>query len=130
MEKKFKCRHCYELVEIKDTLCRICGTFDFYFDMHILLRCHRVYLSYLKKQIEAELERRGPTEDKSTVHLLHGGVTLCNFYDGALPRDWPDGHRWVGLSEVRTEYGVRKENPVNCPECLEQLRIADKKQEE
>lgn len=33
------------------------------------------------------------------VHILSSGQPLCGFYAGKLPGDWPEQHRWVGLSE-------------------------------
>jgi hypothetical protein len=34
-----------------------------------------------------------------TVHILHHGLPLCRF-STALPRDWPEGHKWTGLDEI------------------------------
>lgn len=33
------------------------------------------------------------------VHILHHGRPLCGAFPGKVPRDWPEGHKWVGLDE-------------------------------
>jgi hypothetical protein len=40
-------------------------------------------------------------------HILHYGLPLCRF-STALPCDWPEGHRWVGIN---------KKEDATCPEC-------------
>lgn len=51
-------------------------------------------------------------EEKWTTHILRHGYPLCAFSD-LVPRDWPEGHRWVGLED-------RKD--ATCARCLEVLR--------
>lgn len=34
----------------------------------------------------------------TTVHILLHGVALCGFQNGALPSEWPEGHRWIGYN--------------------------------
>lgn len=47
------------------------------------------------------------------VHILHGGLPLCGFSEGATPHDWPGGHRWVS----KTEAGA------TCPSCKHKLMM-------
>jgi hypothetical protein len=35
--------------------------------------------------------------EAQTVHILHYGVTLCKFMNGAAPKDWPARHVWVSI---------------------------------
>jgi hypothetical protein len=44
------------------------------------------------------------------VHVLFRGYALCGFSQ-ALPRDWPEGHRWV-------HYALRAD--ATCASCREQ----------
>jgi hypothetical protein len=53
------------------------------------------------------------------IHLLHEGFPLCGFSE-LLPRDWPDGHRWVGLDALGP--GVREEGYA--PTCEACKRVA------
>lgn len=43
-----------------------------------------------------------------TVHVLHHGKPLCGF-SAAVPGDWPEGDKWVGLDET---------NDATCVDCL------------
>lgn len=43
------------------------------------------------------------------VHILHHGLPLCRF-STAVPRDWPEGHRWTGLDAA---------GDATCRECCE-----------
>lgn len=47
-------------------------------------------------------------EDKSTVHILYHGVTLCGFGSGEFPSQWPPGHKW--------DYMINKHN-ASCQKC-------------
>lgn len=42
------------------------------------------------------------------IHILHEGLPICGFTT-ALPRDWPDGHRWTRLDDQAN---------ATCPDCL------------
>jgi hypothetical protein len=44
------------------------------------------------------------------VHVLHYGRPLCGFSLEVFPRDWPPGHRWVGLDEL---------GDATCPRCID-----------
>lgn len=46
-----------------------------------------------------------------TVHVLREGEALCGFMNGAVPKDWPERHKWIdkeGLCEkcVKTAFAV------------------------
>jgi hypothetical protein len=57
-----------------------------------------------------------------TIHILHSGFALCGLT--GLPRDWPDGHRWVGTWALGS--GVVEQS---CrPDCAECLRVAKEKE--
>jgi hypothetical protein len=43
------------------------------------------------------------------VHILKSGLPLCGFTRD-VPRDWPDGHKFVSIMEDRS--------PANCTECI------------
>ena len=32
------------------------------------------------------------------IHILRAGLTLCGF-SREVPRDWPEGHKWVAESD-------------------------------
>jgi hypothetical protein len=52
-----------------------------------------------------------------TVHVLSNGEALCGFYQGEAPREWPEGHVWTGVEDLKN---------VTCPTCrqkAEELRI-------
>lgn len=53
------------------------------------------------------LGRTGHVIKNPVIHGLLGGSPLCHF-SRAVPRDWPDGHLWVGLSEAEK---------ITCTEC-------------
>jgi hypothetical protein len=37
------------------------------------------------------------------VHIIHDdGFPLCGFGYGKLPRDWPEGHEWIGREGAET----------------------------
>jgi hypothetical protein len=43
------------------------------------------------------------------VHIIHDdGFPLCGFGYGKLPRDWPEGHEWIGREGAETS---------NCARC-------------
>ena len=42
-------------------------------------------------------EKRKKTAPLATVHILHEGRSLCGL--PGVPKDWPDGHTWVGRAE-------------------------------
>jgi len=37
--------------------------------------------------------------DATYVHILRHGYPLCRF-SFALPKDWPEGHQWVGVEDA------------------------------
>jgi hypothetical protein len=43
----------------------------------------------------------GAQPDGTVFHILRGGVTLCGFGRGAVPRDWPEGHKWMDDAAYR-----------------------------
>src|SRR5262245_30136094 len=43
-----------------------------------------------------------------TIHILRHGYPLCAFSD-EVPRDWQEGHKWVGLEDRVM---------ANCARCL------------
>lgn len=47
------------------------------------------------------------------VHVLMSGFPLCGFSQ-ALPRDWPDGHRWVSIAHP---------DQATCPGCKSKLPV-------
>ena len=49
-----------------------------------------------------------------TLHVLHTGLPLCRF-TGDIPRDWPEGHVWLGISMIT------EEDSVTCPGCRSAL---------
>lgn len=51
-----------------------------------------------------------------TVHILYRGHTLCEHStEYGIPRDWPAGHKWVGLDDVH-QLGVLGAG-VTCQHC-------------
>ena len=54
-----------------------------------------------------------------TVHVLHGGLPLCRFTN-KVPRDWPEGHRWMGLVGAREQ-----PEKVTCLPCSADLRMIE-----
>lgn len=35
---------------------------------------------------------------EQVIHVLDGGVSICGM--PGLPKDWPEGHRWVRINEA------------------------------
>jgi hypothetical protein len=52
-----------------------------------------------------------------TVHLLHEGRTLCGSPSG-IPKDWPDGHRWMSIAEHKMMLDKAGASRVDCDSCL------------
>ena len=55
------------------------------------------------------------------VHILDGGILLCGSFPKTLPRDWPEGHRWVAIDD-RTpldQLGNVGPEPKRCSDCEE-----------
>ncbi len=50
------------------------------------------------------------------VHVLHHGRTMCGVFAGMVPRNWPDGHRWVSLPDL---------GEATCPACRVAAGCAD-----
>jgi len=46
------------------------------------------------------------------IHILDAGLPLCGFTQD-IPRDWPEGHRWIGRKEVDGY-----QSPPCCPRCF------------
>ncbi len=42
------------------------------------------------------------------IHALHSGQAICGFNHPLLPKDWPEGHLWMGIHEAKY---------VTCPNC-------------
>ena len=53
-----------------------------------------------------------------TVHVLHEGFTLCGYGKGMFPGEWPGGHKWTYLHDLKN---------VTCEGCLEAAKKGDEK---
>jgi len=55
------------------------------------------------------------------IHLLHEGRALCGL--AGIPRDWPDGHRWVSIAQHKEACELADGTRVaaNCGSCTTQL---------
>jgi len=49
------------------------------------------------------------------VHILLEGAAFCGI--PGVPREWPEGHRWVDLRGLRH---------ANCEACLREFELAQK----
>lgn len=59
------------------------------------------------------------TPGEGVIHILHGGLPLCGFTRD-LPRDWPDGHSWIGLAPYRDGSKIDDaERARLCDACLD-----------
>jgi hypothetical protein len=53
-----------------------------------------------------------------TTHVLYEGRTICGFMKNVdFPKNWPDGHNWVPLSDVVEQDGI-----FRIPVCTEKIR--------
>jgi hypothetical protein len=52
-----------------------------------------------------------------TVHILSYGRAFCGI--AGLPREWPEGHRWIGFNDVEME------QLANCEACLREKKRRD-----
>ena len=60
-----------------------------------------------------ELPNEGPVLEPA-VHILSEGLPLCNFSPSPFPRDWPEGHTWVGWSDGPARISAT----ATCAPCL------------
>jgi hypothetical protein len=58
----------------------------------------------------------------TTAHILFEGRPLCGFMAGCVPSGWPDGHKWVSITEVKEVDGkpgfLHDEHSTPCDRCL------------
>jgi len=55
-------------------------------------------------------------ETKKTIHVLYQGQPLCGF-SPTVPRDWPKGHLWVGMEDIKD---------ANCSVCKTRAKKLEK----
>lgn len=65
------------------------------------------------------------------VHVLERGVALCGFQDGRVPKEWPEGHVWLGFHPVFPMPGIRRElaekDAQPCEACFAEVERRHKK---
>ena len=66
-----------------------------------------------------------PSEAEELVHILWHGKALCG--QPGLPCEWPAGHQWVGLPDVKEQDAEVKSKATWCPGCMAQFEQNQKK---
>ena len=107
---------------------------------HVCASCMAAILEWLKQPPATRQRALYPTGSSPTPHWLHSTLTpsvrpthttmhvlfegrpLCGFMAGCVPSGWPDGHKWVSITEVKEVDGkpgfLHDERSTPCDRCL------------
>ena len=90
----------------RDTVLTLCDAFDALGEIVASLEARLGELS------DDGAKQREFTGDVRLVHILKHGAAMCGL--AGVPRDWPDGHRWVSFERVGQTADDRRKLCANC----------------